>query len=112
MDRRAYQDYIIVAAWEQRTVTQVGLSVLARPLLANGGGTMKTGHHAVLTHEQQAQLQAIAETTDAQIDLSDMPEKTDWSGAERGKLHRPIKQQLTVCPPRLLPAGLPPAGSG
>ncbi|MBF0460562.1 MAG: hypothetical protein HQL87_04120 [Magnetococcales bacterium] len=54
---------------------------------------MKTGQHTVLTQEQQTQLQAIKEMADDQIDLSDRPEKTDWSEAERGKFYRPIQQQ-------------------
>lgn len=57
---------------------------------------MKTGHHTILTQEQRTQLQRIEEMTDDQIDLSDMPERGGWSGAERGKFHRPVKQQLTV----------------
>jgi len=33
---------------------------------------------------------------DADVDLSDAPEVVDWSGAERGKFYRPVKQQLTL----------------
>jgi len=38
----------------------------------------------------------IAAMPDEDIDLTDMPEVLDWSKAERGKLYRPVKQQLTL----------------
>lgn len=30
------------------------------------------------------------------IDLSDIPERTDWSDATVGKFYRPLKQQVTL----------------
>jgi uncharacterized protein (DUF4415 family) len=33
---------------------------------------------------------------DDEIDLSDAPEVKDWSGAVRGMLYKPVKQQLTL----------------
>jgi uncharacterized protein (DUF4415 family) len=33
---------------------------------------------------------------DEDIDLSDIPEITDWSNAVRGKFYRPVKQSLTI----------------
>jgi uncharacterized protein (DUF4415 family) len=33
---------------------------------------------------------------DEDIDLSDLPEITDWSNAVRGKFYRPVKQSLTI----------------
>jgi len=33
---------------------------------------------------------------DAKIDTSDIPEVTDWSGAEIGKFYRPVKKQVTL----------------
>lgn len=44
----------------------------------------------------KAEADALARMGDADIDLSDMPEAADWTGATRGKFHRPIKQQLTL----------------
>lgn len=44
----------------------------------------------------QAEAERIAAMPDEDIDLSEMPEKLDWSNAERGKFYRPIKQQLTL----------------
>ena len=49
-----------------------------------------------LTPELMAQLEAIAAMPDDTIDLSDMPEVTDWTNWTRGKFYRPVKQQLTL----------------
>jgi uncharacterized protein (DUF4415 family) len=49
-----------------------------------------------LTPELKAQLEALAAMPDDTIDLSDMPEVTDWSGWVRGKFYRPVKKQVTV----------------
>ena len=49
-----------------------------------------------VTEEQAAELKALAKMTDEQIDLSDMPETTDWSGAVVGKFYRPVKEAVTV----------------
>jgi uncharacterized protein (DUF4415 family) len=38
----------------------------------------------------------VAALRDEDIDTSDLPEVTDWSGAQRGKFYRPVKQQLTL----------------
>ena len=46
--------------------------------------------------EIQEQLLALDELADEDIDLSDIPEITDWSGAVRGKFYRPVKQQITL----------------
>ncbi len=49
-----------------------------------------------LTPEIKGQLEALAAMPDDTIDLSDVPEVTDWSNAERGRFFRPVKQQLTL----------------
>lgn len=49
-----------------------------------------------ITPEIQANLDAIEAMGDEDIDLSEMPEITDWSNAVRGKFFRPVKQQLTL----------------
>ncbi len=33
---------------------------------------------------------------DEDIDFTDIPEKTDWSKAVRGKFYRPLKESLTI----------------
>ena len=39
-----------------------------------------------LTAKQQADLEHLATLSDDDIDLSDIPEATDWSGAIRGSI--------------------------
>jgi uncharacterized protein (DUF4415 family) len=41
-------------------------------------------------------IATIAAKTDATIDFSDMPEVTDWSGAEIGRFYRPTKRPVTM----------------
>jgi uncharacterized protein (DUF4415 family) len=48
------------------------------------------------TARQRRELEALAALPDDKIDLRDMPEVRDWSGARRGALYRPIKRQLTL----------------
>jgi len=49
-----------------------------------------------LTKRQASQLEALREMKDEDIDLSDIPEITDWSNAVVGKFYRPVKQSLTI----------------
>ena len=44
--------------------------------------------------ERRKQLGAVVRDRD--IDTSDIPEITNFSGAERGKFYRAVKQQLTL----------------
>jgi len=46
-----------------------------------------------LTRDQKREIAAIAAKKDADIDLSEMPEVVDWSGAEVGKFYRPPKRR-------------------
>jgi uncharacterized protein (DUF4415 family) len=57
---------------------------------------MKTRRSKPLTSEQKAELKALAALPDQAIDTSEMPEIANWSGARRGVLYRPIKQQITL----------------
>jgi uncharacterized protein (DUF4415 family) len=57
---------------------------------------MKKGASKQLTREQLAELNRLAVLPDHEIDTSDAPELRDWSGAKRGLLYRPVKQQLTL----------------
>jgi uncharacterized protein (DUF4415 family) len=45
---------------------------------------------------RKRQIAAIAAKRDADIDLTEMPEVLDWSGAEIGKFYRPSKQPVTM----------------
>jgi uncharacterized protein (DUF4415 family) len=57
---------------------------------------MRKGRSKPLTPEQQAELDMLAALPEHQIDTRDMPEVRDWSGARRGMLYRPVKQQITL----------------
>ena len=49
-----------------------------------------------LTPERQAELKALAALSDDEINTAAIPEQRDWSGARRGALFRPVKQQITL----------------
>jgi uncharacterized protein (DUF4415 family) len=49
-----------------------------------------------ITPEIEAELKAIAAMPDANIDYSDIPQITDFSGFEVGKFYRPVKETVTV----------------
>ena len=55
---------------------------------------MKKGTSRALAKEQKAEIKALAK--DEKIDTTDIPEILDWSGAKRGLLYRPVKQQITL----------------
>jgi uncharacterized protein (DUF4415 family) len=45
---------------------------------------------------RKRQIADIAAKKDADINLSEMPEVLDWSGAEIGKFYRPAKKPVTM----------------
>ena len=49
-----------------------------------------------VSKKQAKQLAALAALPDEKIDLSDLPEVLDWSGAVVGKYYRPLKKSLTI----------------
>jgi uncharacterized protein (DUF4415 family) len=51
-----------------------------------------------LTEAQQANLQALADLPDSEIDTSDIPVLTDeqWRNGIRGRFYRPVKRQITA----------------
>jgi len=49
-----------------------------------------------LTEAQLEELKRLAERPDEDIDFSDIPEITDFSGFEVGKFYRPVKESVTV----------------
>jgi uncharacterized protein (DUF4415 family) len=50
------------------------------------------------TDERLAEMKALFERPDSEIDLSDIPEwtKEDFKNAVRGRFYRPVKQQVTA----------------
>jgi len=49
-----------------------------------------------LTPGERTALKAVAALPDSEIDTSDAPEITDWSGAIRGGLYRPVKRLTSL----------------
>ena len=49
-----------------------------------------------LSRKQKKELRALVARPDREIDLTDIPEIIDWSGAVVGKFYRPIKKSLTI----------------
>ena len=49
-----------------------------------------------LTDDQKRDIAASLAKRDEDIDLSDMPERLDWSGAVRGLFYRPAKKPVTM----------------
>ena len=46
--------------------------------------------------QRSAELAYLEALADEDIDTSDAPEITDWTGAVRGKFYRPNKQTVTI----------------
>jgi uncharacterized protein (DUF4415 family) len=49
-----------------------------------------------LSKEQRKDIAALGAMKDSEIDLTDMPEVLDWSGAEIGRYYRPKKKPVTM----------------
>lgn len=49
-----------------------------------------------ITPEIAEELRQLAAMPDSEIDTSDIPEITDFTGFEVGKFYRPVKQTVTV----------------
>ena len=49
-----------------------------------------------LPQHLQDELAVLAAMKDEDIDLSDMPERRDFSKAVRGRFYKPVKQQVTL----------------
>lgn len=49
-----------------------------------------------MSARERRELAAIEKMPDSAIDMSDIPEVTDWSKAQVGRFYRPIKQPVTI----------------
>lgn len=49
-----------------------------------------------VTERRNEEIARLAALPEDGVDTSDIPEITDWSGAERGRFYRPLKQQVTL----------------
>ena len=56
---------------------------------------MKT-KDAKLTDNEKVELEYLAQLDDDKINVKDIPEMLDWSGAKRGVFYKPVKQQITL----------------
>ena len=45
---------------------------------------------------RKKELDALAARPEEEIDTSELPEVTDWSGAAIGRFYRPIKKPVTI----------------
>lgn len=57
---------------------------------------MKRRNGEPVSAEIVAQMAYFEQHEDRKIDLTDMPEVTDWSSAVQGKFFKPIKQPLSL----------------
>ena len=48
------------------------------------------------TNKQKTEIKELVSMPDEKIDMSDIPEITDWSKAVVGKYYRPVKKQVTL----------------
>lgn len=46
--------------------------------------------------QRAAELKKLAALQDKDVDTSDIPEITDWTGMEVGRFYRPVKKQITL----------------
>ena len=51
---------------------------------------------AELTESQRAEIAALENLPDEEMDTADIPEVIDWQGASRGVFYRPVKRQVTL----------------
>ncbi len=49
-----------------------------------------------ISGKQRDTLEKLAILPDAEIDLTDIPEHTDWTDARVAQFYRPIKQSVTM----------------
>lgn len=51
---------------------------------------------AVTKRRMSKELSRLVRQPEEATDASEIPELTDWSGAERGRFYRPVKEQVTL----------------
>lgn len=56
----------------------------------------KRGSVSALSAQHEAELKALANKSDDDIDYSDVTEDKQWSEATRGEFFRPLKTQASV----------------
>ena len=48
------------------------------------------------TSKVKAELESLSQMDDDKINVKEIPEILDWSGAQRGVFYKPVKQQITL----------------
>ena len=81
----------VVHTWRERSGEEVIRVFRHDPRRRAKGKDMRK-----LSREQKRDIAAIAAKKEENIDLSEMPEVVDWSGAEIGKFYRPPKKSVTM----------------
>lgn len=66
--------------------------ISARKASAARGNTMSKKTE----HRTQREIARLSKLDEDSIDTRDIPEVSDWSGAERSRFYRPVKQQITL----------------
>ena len=69
-------------------------SVLVRPPDSKDVSMKKRDNRQA--DRQIEELEYLNKLSDEQINVEDIPEMTDWSGAQRGLFYKPVKQQITL----------------
>ena len=49
-----------------------------------------------LTIKEKTELEFLSQMDDDKINVREIPEMLDWSGAQRGMFYKPVKQQITL----------------
>ncbi|MGH8274447.1 MAG: BrnA antitoxin family protein [Gammaproteobacteria bacterium] len=49
-----------------------------------------------IDHRTQREIDQLSKLDEDSIDTRDIPEVSDWAGAERARFYRPVKQQITL----------------
>jgi len=49
-----------------------------------------------VTKGHASEIRSLRRMKDEEVDLTDIPVRTDWSNAAIGKFYRPIKKSLTI----------------
>ena len=48
------------------------------------------------TSKEKAELEFLSQMDDDKINVREIPEMLDWSGAQRDGFYKPVKQQITL----------------
>ena len=49
-----------------------------------------------MARHKETELKRLVARREEDIDMSDIAEVTDWSGAVKGQFYKPVKQQVTL----------------